>query len=168
VIEMLATELKEHGIDFLSATDGNTALALIEKEKPSVIVSDYKMPGLNGIELLRFLRNLNITVPVIWITGNADNETMSDAWKLGVFHVFQKPFDPEEVIKEVLKALVVSPDFWLEFKPTFLNEAFMNKHFKRVQIDIEKDLYQEIKQRCLKDSISLNNFINNLLREKVK
>lgn len=167
VIEILAAELKDRSIDFISAMDGATALALIEKEKPSVIVSDYKMPGLDGIELLRFLRNLQINTPVIWMTGNADDKTMSDAWRLGVYHLFQKPFDPEMVANEISKALSETPEFWLEFKPNYLTEKMMDRFAKKIQIDVEMDIYEGVKRHCLNNSISFNTFINNLLRKTI-
>ncbi len=126
------------------------------------------MPGLNGVEFLRFLRNLNVSVPVIWITGNADEETMKEAWRLGVFHLFQKPFDPEEVANEILNALKVDPELWVRLQPKFLTEAYVDKHFQKIQVELEKDLYQKVKEFCLKNSISLNNFVSDALRKAMK
>ncbi len=168
VLEMLATEMKERGIEYRCASDGNEALALIEKERPAVIVSDYKMPGLNGIELLRFLRNLKTNVPVIWVTGNADDETMREAWRLGVYHLFQKPFEPEEIADEVANALQITPELWLRLQPKFLTEAYVDKHIQKIQLELDKNLYQALKEHCLKKSISLNSYINDLLRTSLK
>jgi DNA-binding NtrC family response regulator len=153
-VEMLSTEMQDLNIDFLVANNGNDALAIIENKNPAVIISDYKMPGLNGIELLRYLRNLNINTPVIWMTGNADDETMKEAWKLGVFHLFQKPFDPGEVANEIVSALKVEPETWLNIKPTFLTESYINKYVEKLQIEIEKDLYLKVKEECLKELLT--------------
>jgi DNA-binding response OmpR family regulator len=168
IVEMLASEMQERGIEFLSTSNGNDALEMIEKKNPSVIVSDYKMPGLNGIELLKYLRNLGSHAPVIWITGNADDETRKEAWKLGAFHLFRKPFDPGEVASEIVKALRIGPDLWEGIQPTFSTEALVDLQFQKVLIEIDNMLYRKVKEHCLKNSISLNGFIINLLTEHTK
>lgn len=168
IIELLASEMKDREIKFLCATDGNAAFKLIEQEKPAVIVTDHKMPGLSGMELLRFLRNLKINVPMIWITGNADEETMRQAWMFGVYNIFQKPFNPEVVADEISNALAIGQDAWLHMQPKFITETLLDKYIQRIQLEIDKDLYQAVKERCLENAVSLNIFINNLLREAVK
>jgi CheY-like chemotaxis protein len=168
ILEILSSELTLLGIKHLTASNGVTALELIEKEKPAVIVTDYKMPGLDGIQLLQFLRNLNINVPVICITGNADEETVREAWRLGVFHLFQKPFDAEAVAKKINQALKIEPELWLQLAPNFLLEVSVNKNFQKLTIEMEKDLYNLIKERCIREAISFNGFVNNLLRQAVK
>lgn len=168
IIEILSQEMKERGIECLRASNGLMALSLIEKEKPAVIVSDYKMPGLNGIELLQHLRNLQINIPVIWITGNADEQVMSEAWKLGIYHLFQKPFDPEEVANEAFSALNIDPELWARLQPKLITEAYIDKHVQKLQVELDKEVYQKLKEKCVNKSVSINLFINNLLREAVK
>lgn len=168
IVEMLTTEMADRGIKFHTATNGTAALALIESEKPSVIVSDYKMPGLNGVELLRFLRNMDYTAPVIWITGNADDETRTEAWKLGVYHLFQKPFDPDEVANEIVRALEIGPKLWQELQPTFFTQRAMGKTHQKILLELEKSLYEKCKEHCLQNSISLNSFISQLIEKSVK
>ena len=168
IVEMLSNEMKERNIPCLGASDGRMALEMIEQHKPAVIVSDYKMPGLNGIELLQFLRNLGNRAPVIWITGYADAQTASQAWSMGIFHLFEKPVDPRIVGNEVEKALSITPEQMLSFKPTYLTDALREKHFQKLQIEIDKELYEKAKKHCLDKSMSMNKFILDLISKAVK
>lgn len=166
IIEFLGDELNERGVPFIQASDGKTALELIESERPSVIVSDYKMPGLDGLKLLQFMRNLGTPAPVIWITGNADEAVMTDAWRLGVFHLFEKPFDTKTVVNEIVKAMRLPREDWLHWRPGFLSEAFFAKRFKKLQIELEAEAYECLKDYCLTNGISLNQAICEALRQK--
>jgi CheY-like chemotaxis protein len=167
-VEMIVSEMKDRGIDYVAVFDGKDAFSMIEKEKPAVIVSDYKMPGLDGIELLRFLRNINYTAPVIWMTGNADDEIKKEAWKLGVYNIHNKPFDPELVAQDIANALEIEADYWLTNKPKFLTEKLLEKHFQKLNIELENELYQKVKTHCIENHLSLNTFISNLLNNALK
>ncbi len=164
IIEILELELKGRNISYLSASDGKTALELIEQCNPAVIVSDYKMPGLDGMELLHFLRNLGNPAPVIWITAYADAKTAKEAWSLGVFHLFPKPVDPKDVGIEVEKALNVTSNDSLNLQTPYLTETLRKIHFQKLQIEIDRPLYERAKQHCLERSLSINSFILELIK----
>ena len=69
------------------------------------IITDVRMPGLSGIDLLRRLRELNITAPVIVITGHGDVPLAVEAMKIGAADFFEKPFDDEALLDSVRSAL---------------------------------------------------------------
>lgn len=167
ITEMLGEEMQRRNIPFIVADNGKLALELIESKKPRVIVSDYKMPGLNGIELLQYLRNLKSQIPVIWVTGYADSETARRAWEMGVFHLFEKPVDIREVGLEVEKALSITPESMVSFQPTYLTDVMREKHFQKVQIEIDKALYEKVRTRCLENAISINSYVLQLLQKSV-
>jgi len=58
-------ELSDEGYDIISAKNGDEALALFEEDKPDLVILDIQMPGMNGIEVLRRMKNINPAVPVI-------------------------------------------------------------------------------------------------------
>jgi two-component system response regulator FixJ len=69
------------------------------------IVTDVRMPGLSGIDLLRRLRELNIAAPVIVMTGHGDVPLAVEAMKIGAADFFEKPFDDEALLVSVRSAL---------------------------------------------------------------
>ncbi|MGI6245136.1 MAG: response regulator FixJ [Pseudochelatococcus sp.] len=69
------------------------------------IVSDVRMPGISGIDLLRILREKGIDLPVIVITGNADVPLAVDAMKIGASDFLEKPFDDEVLLAAIRTAL---------------------------------------------------------------
>jgi two-component system, LuxR family, response regulator FixJ len=69
------------------------------------IITDVRMPGISGIDLLRRLRELSITAPVIVITGHGDVPLAVEAMKIGAVDFFEKPFDDEALLASVRSAL---------------------------------------------------------------
>jgi two-component system response regulator FixJ len=84
-----------------SATAFLTALPQI---KPGCVVTDVRMPGLSGIDLLRRLRELGIALPVIVITGHGDVPLAVEAMKSGAVDFLEKPFDDEILLSAVRAA----------------------------------------------------------------
>ncbi|HEX3558482.1 MAG TPA: sigma-54 dependent transcriptional regulator [Pyrinomonadaceae bacterium] len=88
-----------------AAENGAQALELLRQEPADLIISDVKMPDMNGIELLRQVRELSPDVSVVMMTAFATVETAREAFKLGADDFIQKPFDVEELKLIVEKAL---------------------------------------------------------------
>ena len=79
----------------------------IKRDRPDLILLDVQMPLMNGIRTLQNIRNQkhHQDVPVIFLTASADAETVADAGRLHAVDYLVKPFDPEELLKRVAKAL---------------------------------------------------------------
>jgi two-component system response regulator PilR (NtrC family) len=88
-----------------AAEDGRRALALLREQPADLIVSDVKMPDMDGIALLREARSLSSEVAVVMMTAFATVETAREAFKLGADDFIQKPFDVDELKLIVEKAL---------------------------------------------------------------
>lgn len=71
----------------------------------SCVITDVRMPGLSGIDLLRRLKELNVAVPVIVITGHSDVPLAVEAMKSGAIDFLEKPFDDEVLLASVRSAL---------------------------------------------------------------
>jgi two-component system response regulator FixJ len=83
-------------------------------DTPSCIVSDIRMPGMNGIELVRKLKSQGSTCPVILITGHGDVALAVEAMKAGAVDFIEKPFDDEILLNAIRAALAARPDAAVE------------------------------------------------------
>ena len=83
------------GLTFVEAENGVQALEVIEREKPDVILSDWNMPEMNGLELLRKLREGGNLITLGFITSESHPETRQAAMDSGAAFVITKPFTAE-------------------------------------------------------------------------
>ena len=95
---------------FASAED---ALVGIGSNYPGVIVSDIKMPGMDGMQLLKKLMGQDSGLPVILITGHGDVPMAVEAMRLGAFNFLEKPFEPED-LTQLIKSAAQKRRFTLE------------------------------------------------------
>src|SRR5437879_10475556 len=102
---LLQILLERLGIDSVAAESGEEALDRFQAEKIDLVLTDLKMPGMTGLELLARLRELDADVPVILLTAFGTVQTAVDAMKLGAFDYVLKPFDLEAVELIIRKAL---------------------------------------------------------------
>lgn len=112
-IRRLLTEVfLEYGYEIESCANGIRALEVIPEFKPDLIIMDVKMPGMNGIDVLRKLRDTDKDIRVIMMTAYGDQHYVNQAEALGVARFIIKPFDLNELkiqVGEILK----DKDFWV-------------------------------------------------------
>jgi DNA-binding NtrC family response regulator len=104
-LDLLAQEVRELGYDVDLARDGTEALARTESYRPDLILLDYMMPGMNGMDVLREIRRREWDVPVIMITAHGSIGAAVQAMKLGAEDFITKPFEPDHIALIVRKAL---------------------------------------------------------------
>jgi len=93
--------LSRNGHEVAVAESGQMALEMIARQLPELVITDIKMPGMDGLELLRQLKALRPELPVVIMTGFATVDTAVEAMKQGAFDYLLKPF-PVEVIEETV------------------------------------------------------------------
>ncbi|MFH1114853.1 MAG: sigma-54 dependent transcriptional regulator [Pseudomonadota bacterium] len=93
--------LARKGYDVVGAKDGSVALDIIRKISCDLVVADIRMPGMDGIELLKKIREFNGSMDVIMMTGYAAVETAVQAMKCGASDYLAKPFDVDEFLHVV-------------------------------------------------------------------
>src|SRR5256885_9972046 len=103
--DSLRMTLEYEGYEFLGAATGQEGLALAERDAPDLVLLDVKMPGMDGIEVLERLRNMNEAVPVIVVSGHGTIQTAVEATKKGAFDFIEKPFASERVLVSLRNAL---------------------------------------------------------------
>lgn len=105
--EIAAMALGRSGYTCATATSAERALALVEREAPDVIVTDWKMPEMDGIELLRRVHACRPRLPVILITAHGSVPSAVAAMREGAFDYVTKPFDNDELRAIVARALEI-------------------------------------------------------------
>lgn len=119
--QLLTLVFEGDGHQIRTANNGREALAVLQAEPADVIISDVKMPDMDGIELLRAVREIHPDTGMVLMTAFASVETAREAFKLGADDFIQKPFDVEELKIIVRKAIE---------KQALIDE---NRAFKRAQ-----------------------------------
>ena len=94
--------MREHDSDV--ALNGEQALMKMDDDLPDVVVLDLKMPGMDGMEVLRRIRKAYPKVQVIMLTGHGSEKDEEEARKLGAFEYLQKPVEIDTLMKKVKKA----------------------------------------------------------------
>jgi CheY-like chemotaxis protein len=108
----IVSDFKRKGYNVLDAVNGHDALAIIEKQKIDVVLTDVKMPNGDGVELLERIKARNKILPVVmFITGFADI-TLEDAYDKGVEAVFSKPFDRKALAEAVARVTQPLDERW--------------------------------------------------------
>jgi DNA-binding NtrC family response regulator len=104
-LDLLAQELAHVGCAVEQARDGPEALQKIESLRPDLVLLDYMMPGMSGLDVLQELRNRESDVPVVMITAHGSVDVAVRAMKLGAIDFLPKPFEPDHVELVVQKAI---------------------------------------------------------------
>ncbi|MDF2921470.1 MAG: AraC family transcriptional regulator [Paenibacillaceae bacterium] len=107
VVEMITTRIPwgEHGITIAgSALDGEEGLALVSQVRPDIVLSDIRMPKLDGLEMTRRILEFSPQSKVIILSAYTDFAYAQQAIRLGAFDFVKKPFSMEEIIAVVVKA----------------------------------------------------------------
>jgi DNA-binding NtrC family response regulator len=102
---MLDQALVTAGYEVVSAIDGEHALEKVQAGDLDAVLLDMKLPGIDGIEVLRRVRSSHPNLPVVMITAHGTVETAVEAMKLGALDYLRKPFTPEEIRSTVAKVL---------------------------------------------------------------
>ena len=107
ILDLLAENLSDDGFDVITANNGASALVLIYRERPDVVLLDLMIPVVNGYEVLRELRRNPTTknLPVILLTAVSPAEGEQAAIKLGANHFVNKPWKVGTILTVVENAL---------------------------------------------------------------
>ena len=107
VLLILSTALKrmKNGYRVVAVPSGAEALQEVTAEPFDLVITDVRMPGIDGIELVETIRDLNLSTMVIWITAYGCNQLQVQRKRLGVFSCLDKPLRIDEIRQAALEAL---------------------------------------------------------------
>jgi two-component system, response regulator, stage 0 sporulation protein F len=93
LLEVFATE----GYDTFQAANGRTALDIVRSHRPDLVLLDMKIPGMDGLEILKQIKEHDRTIKVIMMTAYGELDMIKEATDLGALMHFTKPFDIDEM-----------------------------------------------------------------------
>lgn len=105
-IRILLNEIfQKEGYDTFQAANGVQALNLVENERPDLVILDMKIPGMDGLEILKRVKKMDQTIKVIIMTAYGELDMIQEAIENGAITHFSKPFDIDEIIEAVKKEI---------------------------------------------------------------
>lgn len=108
-IRILLNEvLQREGYDTYQAANGLQALEIVQENVPDLVLLDMKIPGMDGIEILKRLKELYRDIKVVIMTAYGELDMIQEAMDLGAITHFAKPFDIEDIREAVKKYLLES------------------------------------------------------------
>ncbi len=120
IVKALMIRLQGAGYEVVTAFDGAQGVFMAHKEKPDLILLDIRMPAGNGFSVAqRLKRSINtFTIPVIFLTGSPERNAEEKAMALGARFYVKKPYDPEELLDAIRRALEEEPEPPLKLEET--------------------------------------------------
>lgn len=106
VLDVLSEYFATQGYTVETAANGTDALAAVQRTRPDLVLLDVRMPGMDGVEVLRRLRQLDQGLAVIMVTANEDVVLARETLKIGAFDYVSKPFDFRYLDRAVAAGLV--------------------------------------------------------------
>jgi two-component system, NtrC family, response regulator HydG len=103
--DSIAATLRRAGMQVVTAASGTAALELIARDRPDAVVTDFKMPGMTGVELLEKIREIDTDLPVVLMTAFGTIGTAVEAMRLGAYDYITKPFEGDELLIAVKRAI---------------------------------------------------------------
>ncbi len=101
----LSIVIHKAGYTTYTANDGRAGIEMLHKESPAVVILDLRMPGMDGIEVLKQIKKISSETPVIIITAYSRVQSAVEAIKLGAYDYLSKPFDNDEIAITVQRAI---------------------------------------------------------------
>jgi len=120
IVKALMIRLQAAGYEVAAAFDGAQGVFVAHKEKPDLIILDIRMPAGNGFSVAQRLKRSThtFTIPVIFLTGSPEKNAEEKAMALGARFYVKKPYDPEELLDAIKRALEKESDSGLSLEDT--------------------------------------------------
>ena len=105
ILRVISATLKKEGYEVEVARTGEEALDKFSANHADLVVTDFKLPGMSGVDLLSSIKSINPDVPVIMLTAYGTIERVVEAMKRGAFNYLTKPVNPDELVAVVKEAM---------------------------------------------------------------
>ena len=105
ICDFVKSFFKDRGFNVFTALNGEEALTMAKKERPDLVLLDIKMKGMDGLAVLKHIKELDRSIKVIMVTALEDQDKVHEAYKLGACDYITKPLILDYLEQAVLKNL---------------------------------------------------------------
>jgi two-component system, OmpR family, alkaline phosphatase synthesis response regulator PhoP len=108
ILHVVSLKLRNAGYEVVTASDGQEALEMAQTEQPDLLITDYHMPQLSGLELCQKLKQDPVTakIPAIMLTARGYQLDPKDTEQSGILRMLSKPFSPRQLLSTVNEVLL--------------------------------------------------------------
>jgi DNA-binding NtrC family response regulator len=145
IMELLVEEFQDLGVVCQTAENGMEALKLLRTNPPHAVLSDISMPVMDGLDLLLQMRELQIEIPIIFLTGHGEKDEAVRALRYGAFDFLSKPYVRNVLIETVMNGLQLGVE--LRTLDAELDELCAKKNF----VGKELETFRRLKRFSLKN-----------------
>ena len=110
VLELLSVYFSDGRFEVMTAQQGADAVMIANFHRPDAVLLDILMPGMDGVQVLRAIRAMDSTIPVVMVTANADEKIARDTLTMGAFDYVPKPFEFDVLDRVVVAAVAAGAD----------------------------------------------------------
>jgi DNA-binding response OmpR family regulator len=141
--KLIKDYLQKYGYQLVEAEDGEQALELYIKEKPDLVVADWMMPNMDGIELCHEIKQMGIT-PVIMLTAKSEEKDELEGLKFGADDYIRKPFSPKILMARIEALLRYTDKFIdrIEEKGIYVDEDKHKVYLDSVEVEFTPKEYE--------------------------
>lgn len=151
--------LSDLSVSFSQATNGAEALSLIANNDFDLILSDYNMPRMDGLEMLKMLREKRADAMVIWLTGRGSQALHEDALSHGAFEYLEKPIDPK-ILRSAVKTALKLRGGWAA---RTRKAAFEKSGLRELNLLLDQRVCQQIEEYCNARQCSISDYFAQLI-----
>jgi DNA-binding NtrC family response regulator len=136
VLESVNKILSQDGFDVLTASSGGAGISHAISEDFDIVITDIRMPDIDGFKVIRDIRKFKPGIPIVIITGYASVSSAVQAMKLGANQYLEKPFTPEQLMETVKNALATGSHGDIE-EQTLIHAGEMKKVLEKGAGDVD-------------------------------
>ena len=157
LIELLEMQLQALGCTTITANNGEEALQKLEANADiSLVISDIKMPVMDGITFLKKIRDQGSIVPVMFFSAYGDKATLKQAWKEGAYDFLEKPIREEDLLRKVKTALLFGKEYQLSGRTG-------DQEKKSAAFMVNSSVIEKFNHYCRTKNIDTNQVVENLI-----
>ncbi len=146
-LKVIKEILLKVGYKILEADSGRAGILLVNSEHPDLVITDFQMPEMNGLDVLYEIRKINLGIPVIILTGFGDVVLTIKSIQLGAFDFLEKPIDPVQLrstVQSALNAVKVSNSLSEVLQDDVVSESMLESNILVGKTPQMKEIFKNI------------------------